>query len=110
MYLYKAILQLLTNESSSRAVVVNLWDVTDKDIDRFSVSFLKRWGLLSNTTTTTSSSGGSKSKSHTNKLTSSGRDNLGTAVAMSRNECTLCYLVGAAPVVYGMPHMMVVPS
>jgi separase len=101
-------LQLLTNESS-RAVVVNLWDVTDKDIDRFSISLLKRWGLLSNTTTTSSSSTDSKSKgkSHANKFTSSEHDNLGTAVAMSRSECTLRYLVGAAPVVYGMPHMMV---
>ncbi|RKP25961.1 peptidase family C50-domain-containing protein [Syncephalis pseudoplumigaleata] len=94
--------------AGSRAVVVNLWDVTDKDIDRFGVALLKRWGLLA---ANGSSSGSTRSKSQSARHASSSvHEDLGTAVAMARDECTLRYLVGAAPVVYGMPHMTVVPS
>ncbi len=57
-------------------VVANLWDVTDGDIDRFTCHLL---------------------------------DSLGssipvpTLVSRARQACTLKFLVGAAPVVYGLP-------
>lgn len=63
-------------------VVANLWDVTDKDIDLFSHVVLDKWGVFAN---------GSDSMSITQ------------AVSLGRKECTLKYLNGSAPVVYGLP-------
>lgn len=63
-------------------VVANLWDVTDKDIDLFSHTVLDNWGVFS----------ANKSKV-----------NITEAVALGRKECTLKYLNGSAPVVYGLP-------
>lgn len=65
----------------SPAVVANLWDVTDKDIDSFTMELLQSWGLLHNEESM----------------------NLSDAVKESRNVCVLKYLNGAAPVVYGLP-------
>lgn len=59
-------------------VVANLWDVTDRDIDRFSISLLERFFR-------------------------SNQSNIANCVATSRNACKLKYIVGAAPVVYGVP-------
>ncbi|KAG4304549.1 hypothetical protein PORY_001942 [Pneumocystis oryctolagi] len=75
------------------ALVANLWDVTDKDIDRFSTSVLKYWGLISNNL-----------ENCQNENTESEIGNsLVEAVAFSREKCLLKYLNGAAPVVYGVP-------
>lgn len=63
-------------------MVVNLWDVTDKDIDSFSLSVMERWGLVGNETSA---------------------QNICRAVTQSRERCTLKYLNGCAPVVYGLP-------
>ncbi|KAI7907851.1 peptidase family C50-domain-containing protein, partial [Cokeromyces recurvatus] len=67
--------------AGSPAVVANLWDVTDRSIDRLTKYMLGAWGM----TTTTS----------TNK-------SIVQAVTESRNQCSLSYLIGAAPVVYGI--------
>lgn len=67
----------------SPIVVANLWDVTDKDIDLFTLSMLESWGV------TLSDNKEGKSMS--------------LAVAESREKCILKYLNGAAPVVYGLP-------
>lgn len=61
------------------AVVGNMWDVTDSDIDRYLNSVLQEW-LSGNTS-----------------------GDLPQAIADARNDCKLQYLVGAAPVVYGLP-------
>lgn len=74
--------------AGSPALVATLWDVTDKDIDRFSSSTFETWGLL-----------GKKSKSR-DQTADVGLD---TAVAGARGSCVLKYLNGAAPVVYGVP-------
>lgn len=64
--------------------VGNLWDVTDRDIDVFSDKFLsyslKRW------------------KPESKKVPSFAR-----AISMSRVACRLPYLIGCAPVLYGLP-------
>jgi len=65
------------------AVVANLWDVTDRDIDVFCEGVLRRCGL-------TGAPAGT-------------RVDVGTSVNMSRNDCKLKYLNGAAPVCYGVP-------
>lgn len=71
------------------AVVGNLWDVTDKDIDRFSLALLER--LFH----------------HNEEEEDSGEGSGGglvlEAVAAARAACKLPFLVGAAPVVYGLP-------
>ncbi|KAJ3387525.1 hypothetical protein HDU92_001934, partial [Lobulomyces angularis] len=65
------------------AVVANLWDVTDKDIDKYSVNLIEKVGIL--------------------KEDSKEFFKLNDAVSTSRNVCKLKYLNGAAPVVYGIP-------
>jgi separase len=66
----------------SPAVMGNLWDVTDVDLDRFAMEMLDRWGLQAVAPSSIS---------------------LSQAIAQSRKVCKLKYLVGAAPIVYGLP-------
>ncbi|KAG5437075.1 hypothetical protein PCANB_001196 [Pneumocystis canis] len=75
------------------ALVANLWDVTDKDIDRFSISVLKYWGLIPNDL---------ENYQNENAELKIG-NSLVDAVAFSRDQCVLKYLNGAAPVIYGVP-------
>jgi separase len=60
------------------AVVANLWNVTDRDIDRFLMALLD--GVVGR-----------------------GPQHLGAAVSIARKACKLRYLTGAAPVTYGFP-------
>lgn len=66
----------------SPAVVANLWDVTDRDIDRYSVALLEAF----------IGGGGGK-----RALT------LAHAVADARSECKMSFIIGHAPVCYGIP-------
>lgn len=70
----------------SPAVVANLWDVTDKDIDIFTLSVLASWGVA--------------------RDMKAECPNLALAIAKSRLSCQLKYLNGAAPVLYGLPMRM----
>jgi len=75
----------------SPTLVANLWDVTDKDIDKLSQSVLDKLHLTA---------------TEINELSEKcSRDpvSLVAAVAQSRNSCKLKYLTGAAPIVYGIP-------
>ncbi|SJK98717.1 uncharacterized protein ARMOST_01986 [Armillaria ostoyae] len=74
-------------------LVANLWDVTDRDIDKFSQSVFDKLRL---------------SRDHVQDWTVESmmdpeRTSFITAVAQSRDVCKLKYLTGAAPVVYGIP-------
>lgn len=60
------------------AVVGNLWNVTDRDIDRFLLDLL-------------------------NRTVEKGPNELEVAVLHARNACKLKYLTGAAPIIYGFP-------
>ena len=62
--------------------MANLWDVTDKDIDRFSKKLLESWGLFDDDAESMS---------------------LSEALSGARDICQLKYLVGAAPIIYGIP-------
>lgn len=73
-------------------VLANLWDVTDKDIDKFSLSVFEKWGVFEAET-----EGGNARDDENEKL------NICEAVARSRKVCVLRYLNGAAPVIYGLP-------
>ncbi|KAI8497177.1 Separin [Branchiostoma belcheri] len=65
--------------SGCPSIVANLWDVTDRDIDRFLQALLKSW------------------------LNSDSNSSLLEFVSQSREACKLRHLIGAAPVVYGFP-------
>lgn len=67
----------------SPTLVANLWDVTDRDIDKFTQGVFDRLGL------------GSEGVREGTSVVA--------AVARSREVCKLRYLTGAAPVVYGIP-------
>ncbi|KAI9348207.1 peptidase family C50-domain-containing protein, partial [Obelidium mucronatum] len=66
----------------SPSIVGNLWDVTDRDIDRFTKTMLCRVGLA---------------KEEMFPVEKSSRKTI------SKERCELKYLIGAAPVVYGIP-------
>ncbi|KAI5267064.1 hypothetical protein E4T47_08134 [Aureobasidium subglaciale] len=117
-------------EGLCMAIVATLWDVTDKDIDRFAVQMGEHWGLWSSAPApsprelappkTPRKRGRSvpKTPSKTPSRTPGGRSrsrlvmrdededrkkSLVEAVMMSRDACNLRYLNGAATVVYGIP-------
>ncbi|CAM9474819.1 unnamed protein product [Pylaiella littoralis] len=71
----------------SPAVVANLWDVTDKDIDRFSLALFGAF----------LGEGGAGEGNSKRALT------LAHAVAESRSECKMPFVIGYAPVCYGIP-------
>ncbi len=87
------------------AAVANLWDVTDRDIDRFSQAVLTGWisGGSSGCEADLSSSSG-------NSSSSSSSSDMSAAVAGSRAACKLPHLVGAAPVCYGIPSTVFLSS
>lgn len=74
------------------SMVATLWDVTDKDIDRFSKDVFNRWGLFSG-----------RGNSKKGREVETPNASLVEAVAKGRESCVLKYLNGAAPVVYGIP-------
>lgn len=92
------------------AVLATLWDVTDKDIDRFSQTVLEKWGLFEQPQPDVSSSpvkkGGKsrdKGKGRKAKNLDIERRSLDQAVAEGRDSCIMKYLNGAAPIIYGVP-------
>jgi separase len=93
------------------AVVATLWDVTDKDIDRFAKTTFEKWGLVcpnDGNDSSVSIARTSESQSIEKGISSPDvelRESLALdeAVANSRDSCLLRYLNGAAPVVYGIP-------
>jgi separase len=72
--------------------VANLWDVTDKDIDKFTVEVLERMALTKEGVRSWSTAGPRQKQV-----------SVVSAVAKAREVCKLKYLTGAAPVVYGIP-------
>lgn len=109
------------------AVLATLWDVTDKDIDQFSVRVGEEWGLWSSDAQANASRpgqsvaktpakrgrGAPKTPAKTLGRSRSRATNVGDAqgrkksiveaVAKARDVCHLRYLNGAATVVYGIP-------
>lgn len=83
----------------SPSLVANLWDVTDRDIDRLSTEVHKKLGLDS------AHIGFDGKVKNKNLLPLSDLSTV-QAVSSCRDECKLKYLTGAAPVVYGLPVWM----
>ncbi|KHJ35897.1 putative cell division-associated protein bimb [Erysiphe necator] len=87
------------------ALVATLWDVTDKDIDRFAKRTFENWGLFnSRPELKLDSNGKGKNKNFDEPvITKMPSLSLTEAVAMSRRACNLRYLNAAAVCVYGVP-------
>lgn len=80
------------NVLTSPAVVANLWDVTDGDLDRFFIRLLASWQEDSPV-----AGAGAVARAGTSLLGS---------VTAARTVCKTPWLVGAAPVVYGLPTLL----
>jgi separase len=78
------------------AVVANLWDVTDRDIDKITKEVFSSWGLYSG-------AGNEPGQKGRQKVEKKCANSLVEAVACARDHCRIKYLNGAAPVVYGIP-------
>ncbi|GMH28096.1 hypothetical protein Nepgr_029939 [Nepenthes gracilis] len=117
--------------AGSPIVVANLWEVTDKDIDRFGKSLLKSWldersnlltgciqcSLLAEELKCMSMSGKARNgkkyrgkKPQERDISASACENccrhklkVGHFVSQARKACKLPFLIGAAPVCYGVP-------
>ncbi|CAI0439202.1 unnamed protein product [Linum tenue] len=107
--------------AGSPVVVSNLWEVTDKDIDRFSKTMLDSWmrersdaytdsarcNLVKEFDSMSIKGKGrkkvSKKKSSEPEDCDNDRPTVGSFMAQARDACTLKYLIGAAPVCYGVP-------
>ncbi|EXJ67410.1 uncharacterized protein A1O5_09423 [Cladophialophora psammophila CBS 110553] len=97
----------------SPAVVGTLWDVTDRDIDRFAMELMAQWGLIdvglgSGAPKTNKSENAKTRKEDRTRRQACDDPKLGPvsldeAVAHARDACLLKYLNGAAPVMYGIP-------
>ncbi|PNP49802.1 hypothetical protein THARTR1_09570 [Trichoderma harzianum] len=95
------------------AVVGTLWDVTDRDIDRFAGKTFEEWGLFARGTfdgATTKGKGKARSFAEEIELVSRHERgdalrnaSLAEAVATARNACRFKYLNAAAVVLYGIP-------
>ncbi|KAL8663986.1 MAG: hypothetical protein Q9202_003403 [Teloschistes flavicans] len=96
-------------QAGSRAMLATLWDVTDKDIDRFSETVLQKWGLFedqfSSNTSPVKKAPRTKGRSKTRATVpcEHASVSLDQAVAQARGSCIFRYLNGAAAVVYGIP-------
>jgi separase len=108
-------------------MLANLWDVTDRDIDRLSYGVFSRWGLCDERPKSRASDdepfepergmgldfGGASLGERKRQLQASMKGkkyittkkgvSLTEALAVARDDCTLKYLNGAAPVIYGVP-------
>ncbi|RDX51597.1 hypothetical protein OH76DRAFT_1346650 [Lentinus brumalis] len=73
-------------------LVVNLWDVTDREIDKVSQAVFDDLHLTADPVKQWRAD-----RDHT------GKTSIVKAVARARDSCKLKYLTGAAPVVYGIP-------
>lgn len=116
--------------AGSPAIVANLWEVTDKDIDRFGKAMLDAWlkerinlameclqcNSLSKEFEAMNLKGKGKAKrkfsrkkpiedceSDYNKNNCDHRPKIGSFMSQAREACTLPFLIGASPVCYGVP-------
>ncbi|KAK9453265.1 peptidase family C50-domain-containing protein [Dipodascopsis uninucleata] len=80
-------------------LLANLWDVTDRDIDRFTDNLFMRWGLYEDCQETATNS----IRKAATGIKIKEQCSLGLSIAKARESCTLKYLNGAAPVLYGIP-------
>lgn len=96
-------------------ILANLWDVTDKDIDRLTKRCLTDWGLLPRSPALALEQPSSPRFDDTSPFISSSTTwvsqsqckSMAAALSDSRSCCTLAFLNGAAPVIYGLPDVFI---
>lgn len=81
-------LTLVSDGWYSPTLVANIWDVTDRDIDKFAQSTFDKLRVT---------------RKDADRRADGSELSVVAAVAQSRDSCKLKYLTGAAPVVYGIP-------
>ncbi|XP_030513656.2 separase isoform X1 [Rhodamnia argentea] len=116
--------------AGSPVIVANLWEVTDKDIDRFGKAMLDAWLKERSNSTgcapcsslanefkaiNLKNNGGNPRKKPSKKIspelsntricsdTCHHRPMIGSFMGQAREACTLPFLIGASPVCYGVP-------
>jgi separase len=89
---YRIVCVCVCCEPCSPTLVANLWDVTDRDIDKFSQAVFDDLRL-----------DGDGVRAWNASAAAPGKTSVVRAVARAREVCKLKYLTGAAPVVYGIP-------
>ncbi|KAL1827171.1 separase isoform X3 [Daucus carota subsp. sativus] len=116
--------------AGSPVIVANLWEVTDKDIDRFGKAMLDAWlrersmdqascaqcdAITDELKSLSISAAKGKGKKKTSRKILSAicdvskcntcrhRPKIGTFTSQAREACTLPFLIGASPVCYGVP-------
>lgn len=78
---------LAFRDAGSRVMLANLWDVTDRDIDKLTESFLRTAGIVD-----------------AERPFELSQEDCISALETSRGACLLRYLNGAAPVIYINDH------
>jgi separase len=80
-----------SDDGCSPTLIANLWDVTDRDIDKLTQTVFDKMRLTP--------------EAHRERLDASNTDGISIvrALAEAREVCKLRYITGAAPVVYGIP-------
>ena len=80
-----------SDDGCSPTLIANLWDVTDRDIDKLTQTVFDKMRLTP--------------EAHRERLDASNTDGMSIvrALAEAREVCKLRYITGAAPVVYGIP-------
>ena len=86
------------------AVVGALWDVTDREVDRFAGRVFEEWGLVERGTfREEEKKGKGKGRAKGEEEEERGSASLVEAVARGREACRFRYLTAAAMCVYGIP-------
>ena len=86
------------------ALVANLWDLTDRELDNVSESVFLRVGLMEGSEADPAAAAASSAGSG-KRVTPISKEpvSLPLAVAHARDDCKLPFLTGAACIVYGIP-------
>jgi separase len=97
--------------AGANCVIGNLWDVTDRDIDRFSIDMLKSFfghdeGSVVGSKNVSNGDGGCDGDDDDNIDGSNCMRSLAKCMTDARSVCRMQYIVGSAPVCYGLPVYM----
>ncbi|KAF3328923.1 Separase [Carex littledalei] len=108
--------------AGSAAVIANLWDITDRDIDKFSKAVVNSWlqneGKVRHVTCSACALIEEPSRGRGTKVHVSGRDSnrrwckmcatrrIASCISEARDTCKMHMLTGAAPVCYGVPTIL----
>ncbi|GER26714.1 separase [Striga asiatica] len=88
--------------AGSPVIVANLWEVTDKDIDRFGKAMLNAW-LRERSALSSECTQCNPPVSNSKLRICNHRPRIGSFMGQARDACHLGHLIGAAPVCYGVP-------